>query len=440
MESFLATADIIASVLTAPRQDVGSIVGELDHVLGRRWQWTRALVERYLREFRGKPRPLAVQVRSFLTEDPGFQRAFRRHGAAIRPTQAWRVQMSPLRGPPSEWHVPSITSCAELAHMLGVSLGELDWLADVRGWNIRDPTSRRRHYHYRMIRKREQAVRLIEAPKPRLKSAQRSILREILDHIPPHAAAHGFRRQRSIQTYAAPHVAQAVVLKLDLREFFPTIRAAQIRAMFLTAGYPQRVAECLTGLCTTAIADSIWDDEVALCRCSHRGLKLLYAQRHLPQGAPTSPALANLAAFRLDSRLSALARSADANYTRYADDLAFSGGDEFARRAKRFYVHAAATIEEEGFRVNFRKTRIMRQGVRQQVAGLVLNRRINARRDEYERLKAILYNCVRHGPAGQNRKGAADFRAHLLGRIEFIGRMNEMRGQKLASLFAQIAW
>jgi hypothetical protein len=210
--------------------------------------------------------------------------------------------------------------------------------------------------------------------------------------------------------------------------------------MFLTAGYPQRVAECLTGLCTTATAPSVWDHEVALSSCSHRGLKLLYAQRHLPQGAPTSPALANLAAFRLDSRLSALARSAGASYTRYADDLAFSGGDEIARGARRFYLHAAATIEEEGFRVNFRKTRIMRQGVRQQVAGLVLNGRMNARREEYERLKAILYNCVRHGPAGQNRNRAADFRAHLLGRIEFVGRMNEMRGQRLASLFAQIAW
>ena len=82
---------------------------------------------------------------------------------------------------------------------------------------------------------------------------------------------------------------------------------------------------------------------------------LLYRRPHLPQGAPTSPALANLCAFRLDRRLSGLAEAAGARYTRYADDLAFSGDVPFGRMAERFSVQVAAIVAEEGFSVAARK-------------------------------------------------------------------------------------
>ena len=166
----------------------------------------------------------------------------------------------------------------------------------------------------------------------------------------------------------------------------------------------------------------------------------LYRQPHLPQGAPTSPALANLAAYRLDARLAGLARAAEANYTRYADDLVFSGGEAFARSIARFPTHVAAIALEEGFAVQHRKTRVMRQGVSQRAAGVVINQKINMPRDDYDRLKAILCNCVRHGPHGQNREGVADFRAHLAGRVAHARRLNPGRGQRLLRLFEQIAW
>src|SRR5262249_19106432 len=149
----------------------------------------------------------------------------------------------------------------------------------------------------------------------------------------------------------------------------------------------------------------------------------LYRRPHLPQGAPTSPALANLAAYRLDARLAGLAESVDAQYTRYADDLVFSGGATFARTIGRFPVHVAAVALEEGFAVQHRKTRVMRQGVRQRAAGVVLNRRINLPRADYDQIKAILCNCLRHGPQGQNRAGVDDFRAHLSGRIAHAVRL-----------------
>jgi RNA-directed DNA polymerase len=173
------------------------------------------------------------------------------------------------------------------------------------------------HYHYRILAKPGGDVRLIEAPKTRLKSIQKQILSEILGNIPLHPAAHGFRQGRSIRTFAAPHVGQRVVVRMDLRDFFPSISAPRVQAMFRTAGYPESVANLLGGLCTNAVPRAIWIgkglDPVRMAEARH-----LYAWPHLPQGAPTSPALANICAHRVDCRLIGLAEACHAVYTRYA--------------------------------------------------------------------------------------------------------------------------
>jgi hypothetical protein len=169
-------------------------------------------------------------------------------------------------------------------------------------------------------------------------------------------------------------------------------------------------------------------------------MRCRFANPHLPQGAPTSPALANLCAYRLDVRLSALAVAAGARYTRYADDLAFSGGPEFARAVNSFRVQATVVALDEGFEVRMKKTRRMRPGRRQHLAGVVINEKPNIARDEFDRLKAILHNCRRHGPLSQNRAGVVDFRAHLLGRIAHVAAINPRRAEKLKLLFDQIRW
>ncbi len=135
----------------------------------------------------------------------------------------------------------------------------------------------------------------------------------------------------------------------------------------------------------------------------------------------------------MDCRLAGLARTAGATYTRYADDLAFSGGEAFERCINRFPIQVAAILSEEDFRVNHRKTRIMRQGVRQHLAGLVVNDHINIRRADFDLLKAILTNCVRRGPEGENR-------AHLEGRVGFVESINPAKGLRLRRIFDQIAW
>jgi RNA-directed DNA polymerase len=260
--------------------------------------------------------------------------------------------------------------------------------------------------------KRSGGVRLLESPKSNLKALQRRILSGILDRIPAHPAVHGFVKGRSIATFASPHTGKSVLLRLDLQDFFPSFPAARIAALFRTIGYPETVAGLLAGICTNAAPRNLWNTPAPAPET-----RMLYERPHLPQGAPTSPALANLTAYRLDSRLTGLAKSAGAVYTRYADDLAFSGGEPFNLAAARFSIHAAAIALEEGFAVNHRKTRIMRQGVRQQLAGVVVNRKLNLRRADLELLEAVLFNCVRLGPASQNRAAHPNFRAHLEGSV-----------------------
>lgn len=150
--------------------------------------------------------------------------------------------------------------------------------------------------------------------------------------------------------------------------------------------------------------------------------------------------MANIAFYRLDCRLSGLAVAAGARYTRYADDLAFSGGDEFEKAIERFGLHVAAILREEGLAVNHRKTRVMRQGVRQHLAGLVTNQRPNISRPDFDRLKAVLTNCVRRGPDSENREGRPRFRAHLEGRVAFVEMINPGKGKRLREIFERILW
>ncbi len=228
---------------------------------------------------------------------------------------------------------------------------------------------------------------------------------------------------------------------MDLRDFFPSIRGGRVQTLFRMAGYPEPVADLLGGICTNASPRGLW-------KTLGRGLdvermaeaRALYAWPHLPQGAPTSPALANLCAHRMDCRLVGLAEKAGAVYTRYADDLVFSGGAEFARSVEPFAIRVAAIAMEEGFEAHHRKTRVMRQGVRQHVAGLVVNERVNVQRQDFDALKAILTNCVRHGAESQNREGHPAFREHLEGRVSFVSMVNKARGEKLKRILERIDW
>lgn len=425
---------LLARSILAGEPTVDQIVARAARTLGQPWRWLRPLARRYAAAFQGGTRPRVREVVQFLLRDRGFQRAQSEHWHKLSVAH-WLTEPQQMQPAPAAatWDLPPIESVGDLAAWLQLEQGELEWFADLKGLLYHRTSPLLRHYHYRILEKQSGGLRLIEAPKPRLKELQRRILAPILEKVPPHPAVHGFVKGRSIQTFAAPHVGRRVVLKMDLRDFFPSFPAARIQTVFRTLGYPESVADLLGGICTNAAPRDIWPKAA-------REARELYRWPHLPQGAPTSPALANICTYRADCRLTGLAKSAGAIYTRYADDLAFSGGDDFDRRVERFSIHAAAILMEEGLAVHHRKTRIMRQGVRQHLAGLVTNERVNVMRPDFDRLKAILTNCVRSGPASQNREEHPDFRSHLQGRVAFVAMIHPAKGQRLRRLFEQIQW
>ena len=324
--------------------------------------------------------------------------------------------------------IPALASEAALAAWLGVEPQHLRWRADLAGRNRKHPPGPMRTYRYRWIPKKQGPPRLLEIPKFDLKQMQRRILAEILDAVPLHPAVHGFRRQRSIVTNAAAHCAKAAVLRFDLADFFPSVSAVRVFRIFRTLGYPAAVARQLMGLCTTQTPADVREAKVGGSDGINFDARQRLLTRHLPQGAPTSPALANLAAGRMDRRLAGLAAATGATYTRYADDLTLSGAVDLARAAKRMEVLVAVIACEEGFRLNHHKTRVMRAGVRQHVTGVVVNVRPNITRNAFDRLKAILTNCLRHGPASQNREKVADFRAFLNGKVAHVAAVHPQRG------------
>ncbi len=429
MDRSVLTSALAHSFLSGD-QSAEAAAARASKLLGRQWKWLNPLAARYIAAFdNGAPSHHAVAA--FLASNPIFKRALARHSARIRVAQ-WIAEPQPMRPSPVAyaWNVPAIESPGALADWLNLDPGALDWFADLQNLTHQPNSPRLEHYHYRSVPKSSGGVRLIESPKRDLKTIQRRILAEILDRIPPHPAVHGFVHRRSIRTFAAPHIGQRVLLRIDLRDFFPSFRAARVQALFRTMGYPDAVAWLLTGLCTNATPRRFCPAE----------LRELYSRPHLPQGAPASPALANLCSRRIDLRLCGLAESAGAVYTRYADDLAFSGDAIFERSVDRFARHAAATLHDEGFTVHHRKTRIMRQSVRQHLAGVIVNRRLNVPRRDYDLLKATLTNCARLGPDSQNLDRHPRFRDHLEGRIAFVEWTNPARGRRLRAIFDTIEW
>lgn len=411
-------------------------------VVGAEASWITPVVRAVLRRLTEAPAEEAgvAQLAGLIASHRAFQGAF--WGRQPPRIRRWLAPPPAMGATP--WPVPPAATLTELARLLEVEPSELEWLADARRYLRRSKSPRLEHYHRTWLPKPRGGVRLIEIPKGRIKAVQRRVLRRILDAIPAHTCAEGFVRGRSALSHATRHAGQAAVLCLDLEDFFTSIPHARVFHVFRAAGYPAAVARVLAGVCTTALPPAEFarcprpDDAASLAR--YQRLRHSTLSQHLPQGAPTSPALANLCALGLDRRLAAAAGAAGAEYSRYADDLAFSGDGAFARRIAGFSTLAAGIALDEGFEVNFRKTRVMRRATRQHVCGLVVNERPNLARRDFDRLKAALTNCQRHGPSGQNRDEHPAFRAHLQGRVAWFEMVAPARGAKLRALFDAIDW
>ncbi len=436
------TALALARAMLAGPPTADGLAARLRACIDADAPWCASLAERCARLGERRWRGLGFRALATLVEnDDAFDRAWL--STSTRPTLRHYIlrvanTQRPLPAALERCHVPFWPHGGALARWLGIPTAGLWRLTRPAAWQRRTGLVDQ-HYRYELLPKRRGGWRLLEVPQPWLMPLQRRVLDDLLDRIPPHAAAFGYARERAVVDHARAHAGQAVVLKYDLQDFFTAVRASRVHALFETLGYPEDVVHDLTALCTTATPEPV-------LRRLHRQGSLTWQQLqrlrdpHLPQGAPSSPALANLCSFNLDRRLAALAESLGARYTRYADDLVISGGAPLRGAASRIGVHVARIARDEGFELNHRKTRSLSAGTRQAVCGIVVNAHPNLPRDEFDRLKAILHQCVRDGPAAQNRDGHADWRGHLRGRVAWAAQINAGKAARLKQLFDRIDW
>ena len=300
--------------------------------------------------------------------------------------------------------LPVITKVPQLCEALNLTVSELRRLCYQR------EASTYSHYTRFEIPKRSGGMRAIWAPLPTLKQAQHWILHEILERLVVQGAAHGFLSGRSIATNAAEHCNSQLLVKLDIENFFPSISWKRVKGVFRKAGYPEQIATLLALLCTEAPREIVQDNG--------KTYYVALAERCLPQGAPTSPALTNALCLRLDRRITGFADKAGWRYTRYADDLTFSFAADNSQEAdiSRLLGTVKRILGEEGFNVNVKKTHVIRQHQAQQVTGLIVNGTQAPRvsRNLKRQMRAALHNLqqgkgLKEGESLNRLKGYAAY-------------------------------
>lgn len=295
----------------------------------------------------------------------------------------------------------------DVAKALELTVGQL------RHYSIHRARETACHYVMFAVAKRAGGQRIIHAPKRRLKAIQRRLHDLLVSKLPVSEFAHGFRRGRSVASNASPHVGKAVVLKLDIADCFPSLHFGRVRGMLLAYGYSYPVAQTLAVLMTEPPRQPVEVDG--------KLYQVPVGSRVCVQGAPTSPGLCNALLRRLDHRLAGLARKYGYAYTRYADDLTFSGDD--LSRVKALLRVATRIVGEEGLRLNGAKTRVMRRGQRQRVTGVVVNQQIGLSRQERRKLRAALHQ-QKHAPDASRAK-------RLEGKLAYLRMLNPAQAERL---------
>jgi retron-type reverse transcriptase len=311
--------------------------------------------------------------------------------------------------------LPVLHVSEDIARAMGITLPTLRWLTYHR------KSATLVHYHRYSIAKKTGGVRNISAPKPALKEAQHWVLLNVLAKLEVEPQAHGFVPGRSIVSNAVAHCGKPIVINLDLKEFFPSVTFRRVKGLFRKLGYSEHVATVFALLCT--------EPPRVAAELDGKLYHVALGARVLPQGACTSPAITNALCKRLDRRLAGLAAKHGFAYTRYADDLTFSGSASSA--VGKLLKSVRSIVSGEGFVEHPRKTRVMRQSNRQEVTGLTVNAKPSISRKELRILRAILHNAAKHGLESQNRSGHPDFAAYLRGRVEFACMTDPSRAGSL---------
>lgn len=294
------------------------------------------------------------------------------------------------------------------------NVDHLSAMAGVRGIHFRDILRNpMEHYWSFDIPKPRGGFRRIHQPLGTLREIQVWILSEILNKRPPHELAMAFVRKRSIRMNAQPHVAQPRVLSLDIENFFPSIRPDKVFDIYKGMGYSRTISEALT--------------------------KLTTLDSGLPQGAPTSPALSNLVMMRVDQSLSKYAARHRLKYSRYADDITFSG---FFRPAPVIDM-CRRVLARQKLVLNESKTRLMLPHERQEVTGVIVNKKAQAPRQVRRKLRQEIYYINKYGLAGHLERCAsllANRADHLRGLAEYVVFLNsnDRDAQRVISLLGRV--
>jgi len=347
-------------------------------------------------------------------------------GLAVRESDVARLAAAGL---------PVLATPAEVAAALKLSIPRLRWLA------FHADASPVSHYARFTVPKRSGGERLLAAPMPELAAAQEWILVNVLEKLAVHDAAHGFVPGRSTVSNATPHVGRDVLVNTDLKDFFPSITFHRVKGIFELQGYSPAVATIFALLCTDAPRKKV--------TYANKPFFVAAGPRALPQGACTSPAISNLVARRLDSRLNGIALKLGWTYTRYADDLSFSaddgegdaangGGGAATKQIGYLLARVRHIAQDEGFAVNETKTRVQRRQNRQLVTGIVVNDRPGVDRATARRLRAILHRAKTEGLAAQNREKLPHFEAWLGGMIAYVHMVNPRQAKPLHEALAAL--
>jgi RNA-directed DNA polymerase len=299
---------------------------------------------------------------------------------------------------------PVIFDRSHLVAILGMSESRLSFM-------VGNPESFYRPFR---LRKRRGGSRLIEAPHHDLKMVQHWLQRHLTRKLIVHDAAHGFRRERSIVSNAGQHVGRPLMVKYDVKDFFGSVEEVVVFRTFRRIGYTRLVAHLLTRLTTLGGA--------------------------LPQGAPTSPDLANVAAYRLDARLSGLAGRHDVTYTRYADDLTFSGREVASPKFRRTLEHI---MRDCGFSPNEQKTVFLTQSDQQRVTGVVVNDRAGWPRATRRWLRQEVYYLTKYGVDEHVRRRGyehAAYKEFLYGHLYALRQLHPAEADRALGMLSNVAW
>ncbi|HEY9008042.1 MAG TPA: reverse transcriptase domain-containing protein [Ohtaekwangia sp.] len=316
------------------------------------------------------------------------------------------------------YQLPVFHAAEALAQAMGITVGELRFLSFNR------TVSKINHYKRFYIPKKTGGKRLISTPMPRLKKAQHWILENILNKVTIDDKAHGFVLKRSIVTNALPHVQAEVVINIDLKDFFPSIRYARVKGLYKSLGYSEHLATILGLISTESECDEIELDGQTYFAAG--------ADRFLPQGAPTSPAITNIICRKLDARLRGIASKLNFNYTRYADDLTFSASGEAVNSTRTLIGFVKRIIKEENLTIHPDKLRVLRKGARKEVTGIVVNDKPAVNAKELDRFRALLFQIEKDGTLeGKHWKNSPNLLASIKGYASFVAMVDPVKGKPL---------